>query len=156
MLRRAHIYLANADRAAIVSAMYYNAAGIYYEQEDSLLVSQWRERPGLAAALLSSLGRFSVRDRNLRELKKTDWPSFLASHCRSVREFESTYLCIAVRALNDAELVYDANVQPLGEADISLHLTINPRGPVEDIERRLVRLFDEASVWAVNLRTIRA
>ena len=65
-----------------------------------------------------------MRDQNLREHKKTDWPSFLASHCRSVQEFESTYLCIAVQALNDAELFYDANVQPRGEPDMSLHVTI--------------------------------
>ena len=156
MLRRIHIYLADADMPAIVSAMHYNVAGIYYEQENSLLVPQWRERSGLAAGLRSSLGRFSMRDKNLREHKKTDWPSFLASHSHSVRDFESTYLCIVVQASNDAELVYDANVQPRGEPDISLHLAINPRDPDEEIERRLVRLFDEASVWAVKLRTIRA
>jgi hypothetical protein len=152
MLRRAHIYLAQANRPAIVSAMHYNAAGIYYEQEGPLLLPEWRDRPGLAAALRSSLGRFSMRDQNLRDRKKTDWPSYVASHCRSVREFETAFLCVGVQTLNEAELFYNASVQPHGELDIGLHVTLNRHGPDEEMERQLVRLFDVASGWDVNPR----
>jgi hypothetical protein len=152
MLRLAHIYLADADRPAIVSAMYYNAAGIYYEQGNPLLLMEWRERPGLAAALRSSLGRFSMRDQNLRDRKKTDWPSYVASRSRSVREFESEFLCISVRAVNEAELFYDARVQPLGEPDISLHVTLNRHGADEEIDRQLVKLFNVSSEWGRDPR----
>jgi hypothetical protein len=152
VLRRAHLYLAQADRPAILPAMHYNAAGIYYEQEDPLLLPEWRDRPGLAAALHSSLGRFSMRDQNLRDRQKTEWPSYVASHCRSVREFETAFLCIGVGATNEAELFYDASIQPHGELDISLHVTLNRHGPDEEIERQLVRLFDVASGWDVSAR----
>ncbi len=151
MLRRAHIYLAQGNRPAIVSPVHYNAAGIYYEQNDPVVLPEWRGS-GLAVALYSSLGRFSMRDQNLREYKKTDWPSYLVSHCRSVREFESAYLCIDVKAANEAELFFDASIQPRGEPDISLHTTINAHAPDEQTERQLVRLFDVASKWDVNLR----
>ena len=147
MLRRAHIYFAQGGRPAIVSAMHCNAAGILYEQQEPLVLPRWREDRGLAVALRSSLQRFSMRDENLRGYKKTDWPSYLASHCHSVREFEHAYLCIAVQALNEAELFYDASVQPYGEAEISLHVVINAHEPNEEVERRLVRLFDAASGW---------
>jgi len=95
MIPRAHGYLAEADRPAIVSPLYYNAAGIYYEQNAPIVLPKWRECGALGATLHSALQHFSMRDQNLRESKKTEWPSYLASHCRSVREFESTYLCIA-------------------------------------------------------------
>jgi len=130
--------------------MHHNAAGIYYEQDDPLLVPGWRDRPGLAEALRSSLARFSMRDGNLRERTKTDWPSFLASHCRSVREFETAFVCIGVQTLNEAELFYDASVQPHGELDISLHVTLNRNGPDGEIERKLVRLVDVATGWDVK------
>ena len=136
--------------ATPASAMHYNAAGIYYEQDNPVLVPGWRDQHGLAEALRSSLARFSMRDENLRDRKKTDWPSYSASHCRSVREFETTFLCIGVQTLNEAEFSYDASVQPHGELDISLHVTINRYGPEGEIERQLVRLVDAASAWDVK------
>jgi hypothetical protein len=63
-----------------------------------------------------------------------------------VREFESTYLRIEIQAVNEAELLFDASVQPRDEPDISLHTTINANVP-DETERRLVRLFDAASKW---------
>jgi len=152
MLRRAHIYLAEGNRPAVVSPVHYNAEGIYYEQNDPIVLPEWRSSRGLAAALDAALRRFSLRDQNLREHKKTDWPSHLVSQCHSVREFENTYLRIDVQAVNDAELFFNASVQPRGEPDIFLHTTINTHAPHEKTERQLVRLFDVASKWEVNLR----
>jgi hypothetical protein len=129
--------------------MHCNAAGVYYEQDDPLLVPGWRDRPGLAEALRSSLARFSTLEENLRDRKKTDWPSYVASHCRSVREFETVFLCIGIQTLNEAELFYDASVQPHGELDISLHVTLSRYGRDGEIERQLVRLVDVASGWDV-------
>jgi hypothetical protein len=52
--------------------------------------------------------------------------------------------------LNEAELFYDASVQPHGELDISLHVTLSRYGRDGEIERQLVRLVDVASGWDVN------
>ena len=152
MLRFARIFLASADKPAIIAAMYYNAAGIYYEQENPLVLPDWRARPGLAAGLRSTLGRFQMRDKELRDTKKTDWPSYVASRCRSVRQFENEFLCIDVHVLNEAELLYDAIVTPHGESDISLHVTLNRYGADDEIDRRIVRLFDVASRWDADSR----
>lgn len=147
MLRFARIFLASPDKPAIIAAMYYNAAGIYYEQENPMVLTNWRESRSLAAALSSSLSQFQMRDKNLRDEEKTNWPSYVASRCRSLRQFESEFLCIEVHALNEAELLYEASVTPHGESDISLHVTLNRYGADEEIDRRIVRLFDVASRW---------
>ena len=118
-LRCARIFLAE-NRQAIVAAMHFNSAGIYYEQDDPSVIESWRDGLALAGSLRSSLARLSLREENLRD--KTDWSSYRASRCRSVREFESLYLCIQVMALNEAELFYDAHSQPCGENDITLHI----------------------------------
>ena len=87
MTRQAHIYLPEDDRLAIVAPMNYNAAGIYYEQADAIVVASWRDTAAIAGAMRSALQQFVFRDLNLRDCKKTDWPSYRASGCRSVREF---------------------------------------------------------------------
>lgn len=146
MLRRTHIYFAE-NRPAIVAPVHYNAAGIYYEQEAPAVLTDWRDRIVLATAVLASLERFSFRESNLRSQKETDWPSYMASGLPSVREFKRSYLCVAMRALNKAELFYDASVQPHAENDIALHVTINRHGPDDETGRKLLKLFDRCLAW---------
>jgi hypothetical protein len=152
MLRGAHIYLAEAKKPAIVAALHYNTVGPTYEQEKPAVLAEWRDPVALVATLRAALERFSTRDRNLRTYKRTEWPSYLASSCRSVREFERVYSCIVVQALNEAELFYDAHVQPCEETDITLHVTLNRYGPDEQVGKKLLRLFDVCDDWRSHLR----
>ena len=145
-LRRAHIYLAE-NRPAIIAPVHFNSAGIYYEQENPLLdeSSDWN---ALCASLRSSIDRFSCREANLRDAKKTDWPAFRASCCRSVRQFEDLYLRIDVCSMNDAELFYNASCHPRGEKDITLQVSLNRYGEDEEIDRLLRKLFKASLCWA--------
>jgi hypothetical protein len=147
MLKETHIYLADDTKPAIVAAMHHNRDGIRYEQDEAVVVSGWRESSALVAALHSALQRFSFHDRNLRDSKLTEWPAYRASRCRSVRGFQSSYLCISVRPANEAELIYVAEAQPLDEEEISLSVTAN-RHNDEEIGRRLLRLYDACSRWS--------
>jgi hypothetical protein len=130
--------------------MHFNSAGIYYEQEESLVAGPWRDENTIALALRDALGKFEFREISLRDEKKTDWPALRASKCRSVREFEKEYLKIRVCALNEAELFYDASAQPRTEADISLHVTLNPYGTDLEMGRLLIKLFDACLRWHVD------
>src|SRR5207245_2738002 len=124
------------------TALHHNSAGISFEQDDPAVITDWRQATGLGPALRFALERFSLQDRNLRDFKKTEWPSYRASRARSVHEFEATYFCIYVQALNEAELFYDACAHPPGEEDVALHVTLNRYGPDEEIDRKIVRLFN--------------
>jgi hypothetical protein len=148
MTRQAHIYLPEDDRPAIVAPMHYNAAGIYYEQADPIVVASWRDAAAIAGALRSALQQFVFRDLNLRDHKKTDWPSYRASGCRSVREFEKLFLRMAVSAINEAELFYDVKAQPRGEAEITLHVTLNRYSHDDEFAQPLLRLFDACCKWS--------
>ncbi len=147
VLRSAHIYLGSPSKEAIITALHHNSAGISFEQEGPTVLANWREPQALGVALRTALGRFSLQERNLRDFKRTGWPSYRASHSRSVREFEASYTCIFVRSLNEAELFYDASAQPKGEEDISLHVTLNRYGPDEEMGRKILRLFDACIDW---------
>jgi hypothetical protein len=148
MLRRAHIYLGATVKEAIVAALHHNSDGISFEQDGPAVIADWRQAPGLSVALRFALERFSLRERNLRDFKKTEWPSYRASSFRSVRAFEATYnICICVQAVNEAEFFYDAYTHPPGEEDIALHVTLNRYGPDEEINRKLLKLFNACVDW---------
>jgi len=149
-LRFCTIYLAEG-RAAVVAPSHYNLAGILYEQEEVLLVEAWRNDGVLADPLRQALRRFSFRERNLRDAKVKDWPSFRASNCKSVREFESSYLRLEVRAWNAAEAGYDASAGPAGESEISLHITLLLSLADEELSRRIIRLFDACRQWTARI-----
>ena len=147
MLRRAHIYLGATVKEAIVAALHHNSAGILFEQDGPAVIADWRQAPGLGVALRFALERFSLQERNLRDYKKTEWPSYRASNSRSVRKFEATYIRISVQALNEVELFYDAYACPPGEEEISLHVTLNRCGPDEEFDRKISRLFNACVSW---------
>ncbi|CCE11252.1 hypothetical protein BRAS3843_660060 [Bradyrhizobium sp. STM 3843] len=147
MLRRAKIYIGATVREAIVAALHYNNAGICFEQDNPEVVADWRQGSGLAVALRSALERFSPQERNLRSYKKAEWPSYRASNSRSIRTFEAAYLRISVQALDEAEFFYDAEAYPSGEEDIALHVTLNRHGPNEEIDRKLLKLFNACVDW---------
>jgi hypothetical protein len=147
MLRRARIYLGATVNEAIVAALHHNKAGICFEQDHPEVLADWRQGPGLAVALRLALERFSPQERNLRDYKRTEWPSYGASNSRSLRAFEATYICIDIQALNDAEFFYDAEAYPRGEEDIALHVTLNRHGSNDEIERKLSKLFNACVDW---------
>jgi hypothetical protein len=148
-LRSASVFLSATK--AIVSAQHYNAAGIYYEQPSPVVVAEWRGSEVLGAALRLSLKQFSLRDENLRNRKQSDWPSYIASKCRSIRDFERTYRRVWVIALNSSELFYDASTTPDGEQNLKLHVTLNPYATDDVFAEPLDRLFEVCSKWDLML-----
>ncbi len=137
-LRSTHIYVAEG-KPAIIAPLHFNSAGVRYEQSNPFVAedASWE---AVVPTLRAALGRFSFREANLREQRSTGWPSYKASGARSVSQFQNAYFCISVMAVNEAELFYDASGRPPNEADITLHVTLNPHGSDEEIARLLNRL----------------
>jgi hypothetical protein len=139
MLRYANVYLAQG-RPAIVAAAYYNIAGIGYEQEDPLVVA-WGDEVALTEAVNTAVGLFCLRDRNLRDSKRTEWPAFIASKCKSASDFERTYQHIHVGALNSTGNEFEASAKPPGEPDIRLCISFPRIFNNPDLGRQLYKLY---------------
>ncbi len=118
VLPEVHIYLPHEQRQAIVAPMYGNMESLNYEQEDAIAVVEWSDPRVLAAAFRVGIERFTCKDRKLEDFKRNDWPAFRASGCRSVQQFEDAYHPIYAKALNEAELYYEARTRPEGEPEI--------------------------------------
>ena len=130
--------------------MYGNMESLNYEQEEAIPVTDWGDPRVIAAAFRTAIERFSRKDRNLRDFKRNDWPAFRASGCRSVQEFENAYHSIFARALNEAELYYEARTKPEGELEIELRVLLNRYASDEENGRKLLRLFHVASMWNLH------
>jgi hypothetical protein len=146
--REARIYLPLEKGSAIVAPVYCNMCSLNYEQENPIVVAEWRDPIALASAFRKAIERFARLDRNLRDYKSTDWPTYQASGCRSVRQFESSFQAIYIKAVNEAELYYKARTKPDGEEEIELRVLLNRHGLDVEIGRKVLRLFDVCSKWS--------
>ncbi len=144
-LRYTNLYLA-AGRPAIVAAAYYNLAGIGYEQEDPVVVA-WGDENSLAEAVNTTVERFCLRDRNLRDSKSTEWPAYLASKCRSVSDFERAYQYIRVTAISHDGNGFVASTEPPGEREISLCVSFPRIFNNPDMGRQLYKLYAVATAF---------
>lgn len=58
-----------------------------------------------------------------------DWPSFKASQVRSVRAFESSFIRIAVRGANTANVTYVVEGWPDTSSDIPINTSVAAASP---------------------------
>jgi hypothetical protein len=148
MIRAARLFLADATRPAIIAAMHQREPnGVRSEQESPEVLADWHNEQELAAGVRRAIERFSFDKREFRSHKMTDWPAFRASKFRTMSAFESAYNSIWIKALNEAELFYDASIEPRGEDDISLHVLLNRYQNDAEMGRKLLRLYNACREW---------
>ncbi len=148
MIRAARLFLADTTKPAIVAAMHQRERnGMWFEQEAPEMLVEWRDEQKLAAAVRRAIERFSYKFVDFRSHKKSDWPAFRASKCRSMNDFERIYDRIWIKSLNEAELFYEASLDPRGEDDLSLHVVINRYQHDAEMGRKLLRLYDACRNW---------
>ena len=151
MLRRAQIYLPNENRSAILVPVYQTGSWIV-EQSNPTVLSEWREPVALAKGVRSVLQQFAVKDMQIRGGGRArESSTFRASGCRTLRDFESTYLRITVVAKSESELFFDAFAKPHYEDEIELRTALNPCGLDVEIGRKLLRLFDACEKWSAHV-----
>src|SRR5687768_530820 len=118
MLRQAHIYLPNEDRPAILVPVYHTGCWIV-EQSNPTLLSEWRDPVALAKGVRSVLQQSAVKEMQIRGGGNArESTTFRASGCRTLRDFESIYLCITICAQGESELHFDAYTRPHYEDEI--------------------------------------
>jgi hypothetical protein len=141
-LKSAALYLPFEASVAVAAAHHSNETGPCYEHEDAIALSNWRDPVELAQAVREALARFSRKDRDLSHSKKSEWPAFRASGCRSVKKFESSYQRIMIKALNHAELMYRASLEPPRAENLELAVLVNRHLSDAEFGSLILRLFD--------------
>ena len=117
--------------------------GIYYEQ-DSPLVLDTMSASSLGAAVKKAFELFSVRAKNLRDAKKTDWPALHVSGCRTIKLFAAEFCALSVDYLNSSGAFARASIALRGDEDYSLSTEFNPRLPDEEIGKSIIGVIERA------------
>jgi hypothetical protein len=147
VIPQATLYAPLGVGSLIAAAIYDNHESACYEQEDAVVVEQWRSCEVLGTAAREVLARFCRKDRNLYGSKLTDWPAFKASRLPSVKQFEASYLRIHVMAVNEAALIFEATAFPPEESEIALRVTFTKGNSNEEVGALLLRLVTSCIQW---------
>lgn len=123
----------------IVAAMHQVPGGMYYEQAAPAVI-EVREPADLGVAFRTAFDAFSVRDRDMSSMKKSDWPAYIASGLRSMKAFEREYIAIQCLGLNPSNAVVRACRLHPADPAMELSITFNPLSDADEIGVALLRL----------------
>jgi hypothetical protein len=123
--------------------MHINRAGIYFEQAEVRFLTK-PDAEQLGTAFREAYERFSVNDASLQGRNKTEWPAFLASRLRSVREFEKAYRSVQCYAVNPSNAVVRASVAHPARTNIEISTSFNPLLSFEVVGEHLLQVVAAA------------
>jgi len=126
----------------VVATLARTSDGVCFSVPEGAVLLPWPTHEALGDAFRQAFSRFAMRDADLTKLKRTDAPAYKASGCRSVSEFERTYVAVYAQSVNDANIVVRACAQHPRFEQIELSTCFNPRLPSATIGKHLLDLLD--------------
>ena len=123
-IRSCKVYLSARRQEALVAPM-FNHAGLLAERPGAVVAGPLDDTGQLGQLTRVALDACVWQPEvDYRDRKRTDWPAFQQSGCRSVREFESVYDGLLVCGANEANLVWEVRSPAIGPFDLSTIGTI--------------------------------
>ena len=142
-IRRGKLYV--GAQCTIVAVMHQNLAGIYYEQSAPRVTQGQPEAESTGRAFREAFDRFSSKDANLAEFKRSDWPVFKASGLRAVKEFERLFRVVNCVGINASNSMVRASVAHPMHPGIEMSVSFNPLLVHEVIGTGLMQLIKVAN-----------
>jgi hypothetical protein len=116
-------------------------AGVLIEDENVAILSREDGLPLLSAAIIEALDssrELPVSDR--RESKRSDWPAYKASGCRSIRQFEQDFLLVRIESANVAHHFVYLEGFPEHECELTVRCSSVPSSP--ELGSACIRIID--------------
>lgn len=126
--------------STIVVAMHRSAQGVDFEQPEPCVIPGQPAPAQLGEAFAKAFAAFSVVRSDVPLTKKSDWPGFKASGCRSIKQFETQYVSMLCSSLNATNAVVRASVPHPANAELEIAWHFNPLMTPDAIGRGLVAL----------------
>ena len=139
------IYISQLHNQVIICPRYINDAGLIYEQENCTLLKLPLDYSTLGDEVLRNLDLFSLKDKNLRDQKRTDWPAFKHSKLKSIKSFEEAFLAMNISGNNQSNIILSIEAPLSGHDDISIKSNISS-SPLHKkaIGERIFKVFNIA------------
>lgn len=131
-VRACALYAPVEGETALVAAM-FNHGGLFAERDDGVVAVPARDAVAIGRAVREALdGTVYETEFNYRESKKTDWPAFRASGCRSVAAFERQFGRFYITGSDASNTLYRIESPVIGR--FSLRLTAEVAADVRAAE----------------------
>jgi hypothetical protein len=139
------IYISQLHKQVIICPRHINNAGLRYEQENCTLLNFPVDYTTLGDEVLRNFDLFSLKDKNLRDQKRTDWPAFKCSKLKTVKSFEDTFLSMNIAGNNESNIILSIEAPLSGHDDIIINSNISS-GPLNKkaIGERIIKVYNLA------------
>jgi len=100
------VYVPVEGNVALVAAT-WNHGGLFAEKPDGVERCPASEVGALGQMISRKLGECEFREYfDYSRRRKSDWPSYQESDCKTLREFESAYIRYDVRGANEVNITW--------------------------------------------------
>lgn len=114
----------DADQAVVAAV--YNHGGPTVEIPGGAALVRFADADVLHAAIHAALAACEYQENfNYSGRKKSDWPAYQASGCRTIRQFEAEFTPLHIRGVNEKNLSYEITTPAFGQFELRLSITVN-------------------------------
>jgi hypothetical protein len=142
LAKHCSVYISDKHEQIIIAPLLANKAGIIYEQENCRTMPKSAVFSELGTEIINSMNLFSIKDTNLTEAKRTDWPSYKHSKSKSVQTFEQEYINISVDSSNEYNLIIEIEASPYKNSELKIKSTLSFYEDKEEIGKRIMQVFE--------------
>jgi len=142
LVKRCSVYISEQHQQIIIAPSHINKAGIIYEQEICKTLPKSASFTELGTEVIECLNLFSMKDKNLRETKPTDWPAYKLGKSKSIRTFENEYIWISIDGCNENNLLINIEGAPYIDSELKVIATISFYADKEQIGKRIINVFE--------------
>jgi len=126
--RACNVYCQPALDQVIVAAV-YNHGGPMAEKPNGATIVKFSDSARLHDAVRAALDVCEYEENfNYSDQKKSDWPAYQASGCKTMKRFESEFIRLLVKGVNEKNLFYAVTTPDFGELGLRLTVTVNTYG----------------------------
>jgi len=142
MTHNAHIYIRRDAGRAILVTVHTNQDGIGFEHDTPTTIESPIAPDRLGDVARSAASATDKRDKQLRNMKPTDWPAYRSSGAKSVRQFQEEFIALQMAAANDSNLVYVITGRPVQGYALEVSASIASSAPASEIGKLVMRVYE--------------
>jgi hypothetical protein len=139
------IYISDSRGQIIIAPQYVNNAGIRYEQETCTVLNFPIDFLQLGEETLRNFSMFDLKDKNLRDQKRTDWPAFKYSKMKSVKSFEEAFKMVAISGNNESNIIISIETPIVADNDLNIRSWVSTTVSKEEIGKRIIKVYQKAN-----------
>lgn len=146
LTKHCSVYISDKHEEIIIAPFHINKAGIKYEQENCRTMSKSINVEELGREVIECMNLFSLKDVNLKNKKKTDWPSFKHCKSKSVRAFEQEYIYITIDGCNEQNLIIEIEGFPFKDSELTIKSSISFFSDKGEIGKKIMKVYEACLV----------